>query len=159
MSTFGAYRRNSRGAVAACLVTTMTASSASLTPTRASRTWPSACAWKVKVSLRAEGGRIPEMKRVVVAHQNRVVMEETLDAGLARLFGGAVEPAAAAAAPTGAVRPGDGRAADLARRAAESYQRAVEAQRSGDWARYGEELSRLGEVLRQLQTVLGGRQP
>src|SRR5213596_3434524 len=43
MSTFGAYRRNSRGAVAACLVTAMTASSASLTPTRASRTWPSAC--------------------------------------------------------------------------------------------------------------------
>src|SRR3989442_6233361 len=40
--------------------------------------------------LRAEGGRIPEMKRVVVAHQNRVVMEETLDAGLAQLFGGAV---------------------------------------------------------------------
>src|SRR2546421_119607 len=99
--------------------------------------------------LRAEGGRIPEMKRVVVAHQNRVVMEETLDAGLARLFGGAVEPAAAAAAPTGAVRPGDGRAADLARRPAESYQRAGDAQRSGDWARYGEGLSRLGEELRQ----------
>src|SRR5438034_6941279 len=50
MSTFGAYRRNSRGAVAACLVTTMTASSASRTPTRASRTWPSASAWKVKLS-------------------------------------------------------------------------------------------------------------
>ncbi len=109
--------------------------------------------------LRAEGGRIPEMKRVVVAHQNRVVMEETLEAGLARLFGGAVEPATAAATPTGAARPGNGRAADLARRAAELYQRAVEAQRSGDWARYGEELSRLGEVLRQLQAVLGGRQP
>src|SRR5207244_12993540 len=50
MSTFGAYRRNSRGAVAACLVTTTTASSASRTPTRASRTWPSVCAWKVKLS-------------------------------------------------------------------------------------------------------------
>jgi uncharacterized membrane protein (UPF0182 family) len=109
--------------------------------------------------LRAEGGRIPEMKRVVVAHQNRVVMEETLEAGLARLFGGVVEPAAGAAAPTGAARPGNGPAADLARRAAELYQRAVAAQRSGDWARYGEELSRLGEVLRELQTVLGGRQP
>src|SRR6266516_2653549 len=47
--------------------------------------------------LRAEGGRIPEMKRVVVAYQNQVVMEETLEAGLARLFGGAVEPTAAAA--------------------------------------------------------------
>src|SRR3989449_872229 len=109
--------------------------------------------------LRAEGGRIPEMKRVVVAHQNRVVMEETLDAGLARLFGGAVEPAAAAAAPTGAARPGNGRAADLGRQAAELYQRAVAAQRSGDWARYGEAQSRLGEVLRQLQAVFGGRQP
>jgi len=32
------------------LVTTMTASSASLTPTRASRTWPSACTGKVKLS-------------------------------------------------------------------------------------------------------------
>src|SRR5260370_9534139 len=50
MSTFGAYQRKSRGAVVACLVTTTTASSASLTPTRASRTWPSACAWKVKLS-------------------------------------------------------------------------------------------------------------
>src|SRR5437899_2848667 len=38
--------------------------------------------------LRAQGGRIPELKRVVVAYQNRVVMEETLDAGLAQLFGG-----------------------------------------------------------------------
>ncbi|PYO97877.1 MAG: UPF0182 family protein [Gemmatimonadetes bacterium] len=110
--------------------------------------------------LRAEGGRIPEMKRVVVAYQNQVVMEETLEAGLARMFGGQVEStAAAAAAPPGAARPADGRAADLARRAAELYQRAVAAQRSGDWARYGEELSQLGEVLRQLQAVFGGRQP
>ena len=29
--------------------------------------------------LQAEGGRIPELKRVVVAYQNRVVMRETLD--------------------------------------------------------------------------------
>jgi uncharacterized membrane protein (UPF0182 family) len=39
--------------------------------------------------LRAQGGRIPELKRVVVAYQNRVVMVETLDAGLTQLFGGA----------------------------------------------------------------------
>src|SRR3989441_12842495 len=109
--------------------------------------------------LRAEGGRIPEMKRVVVAYQNQVVMEETLEAGLARLFGGQVESIAAAAAPTGAARPGNGRAAHLARQAAELYQRAVAAQRGGDWARYGEALSQLGEVLRQLQAVFGGRQP
>ena len=108
--------------------------------------------------LRAEGGRIPELKRVVVAYQNQVVMEETLEAGLARLFGGASSPAAVATAPGGNVPTGDGRAADLARRAVESYQRAVEAQRAGDWARYGEELSRLGEVLRQLRGAVEGRQ-
>src|SRR2546422_7699652 len=50
MSTFGAYQRKSRGAVAACLVTTRTASSAFFTPTRARRTWPSTFAWKVKLS-------------------------------------------------------------------------------------------------------------
>ncbi len=110
--------------------------------------------------LRAEGGRIPELKRVVVAHQNRVVMEETLEQGLSQLFGGGgtVEPVRVAAA-AGTARPDDGRAADLARRAAESYRRAVEAQRAGDWTRYGEELARLEEMLRQLQVVLGGRQP
>ena len=36
--------------------------------------------------LRAASGRIPELKRVVVAYQNHIVMEETLDAALARLF-------------------------------------------------------------------------
>jgi uncharacterized membrane protein (UPF0182 family) len=108
--------------------------------------------------LRAEGGRIPELKRVVVAHQNQVAMEETLEAGLARLFGGALTSAGVAAAST-TPRLGDGRAADLARRAAESYRRAVEAQRAGDWARYGEELTRLGEMLRQLQEAVGAGRP
>src|SRR5437660_175704 len=117
--------------------------------------------------LRAEGGRIPEMKRVVVASQNQVVMEETLEAGLTRLFGGggggggggAVETAAAAAAPSRAAGPSNGAAANLARRAADLYQRADAAQPGGHRARDGEALSQLGEVLRQLQAVFGGRQP
>ena len=105
--------------------------------------------------LRAEGGRIPEMKRVVVAYQNQVVMEETLWEGLSRLFGGAVEggprPAtaqiAAAAGPAGA----EGEIGDLVRRAAEHYDRAIAAQRAGDWASYGDEMRMVGELLRQLQ--------
>src|SRR5881396_3298230 len=111
--------------------------------------------------LRAQGGRIPELKRVVVAYQNRVVMEETLDAGLAQLFGGGAEAArepARVAATAGAAPATNARAADLARRANESYRRALEAQRAGDWARYGDELRRLEDLLRQLQTVLGGRE-
>ena len=110
------------------------------------------------VYLRAEGGGIPELKRVVVAYQNQVVMEETLEAGLARLFSGAA-PAATLAEPTPAGQAGDGRAADLTRQAVELYQSAVAAQRAGDWARYGTDIARLGEVLRQLQTTLKGWRP
>ena len=51
--------------------------------------------------LRAAGGRIPELKRVVVAYQNRIVMEETLDAALARMFPTDARRRAAAGAATG----------------------------------------------------------
>ena len=108
--------------------------------------------------LRAEGGRIPELKRVVVAYQNRVVMEETFEAGLARLFGGALERPFVAAERVPGATAANPRAAELARQAGDLYQRAVAAQRTGDWARYGEELSRLGDVLRQLQAALDGRE-
>src|SRR5512134_2553154 len=38
--------------------------------------------------LRAAQGKIPELKRVIVAYQNQIVMEETLEAALERLFPG-----------------------------------------------------------------------
>jgi uncharacterized protein len=121
------------------------------------------------IFLRAEGGRIPEMRRVVVAYENRVVMEETLEQGLARIFGGSVarRPATAPAAgvppepgtepeapaPVAASAPAaapTGAAGELAGRARQHYDRALEAQRAGDWTRYGEEIRRLGEVLQQM---------
>jgi uncharacterized membrane protein (UPF0182 family) len=112
--------------------------------------------------LRAEGGRIPELKRVIVAFENQVVMEETLEEGLARLFGGVpgTEPrpamAAAAALEAGAeTEPAAQTVAELARQAAEHYERAMEAQRTGNWARYGDEMRRVGELLRQLQELTG----
>ena len=37
--------------------------------------------------LRAESGKIPELKRVIVAYENRIAMEETLERALARIFG------------------------------------------------------------------------
>ena len=54
--------------------------------------------------LRAAGGRIPELKRVIVAYQNQIVMEETLDEALGRLF-----PAAAASARRATAGRGAGR--------------------------------------------------
>ncbi|MGQ0642099.1 MAG: UPF0182 family membrane protein [Gemmatimonadaceae bacterium] len=114
--------------------------------------------------LRAEGGRIHQLERVIVAYQNQVVMERTLEAGLARLFtgAGAVLPPSQVAAegqatPPPATTPGatvapDAQVRDLARRATEHYDRAIAAQRAGNWAQYGQEIERLGAILRQLQS-------
>jgi uncharacterized membrane protein (UPF0182 family) len=103
--------------------------------------------------LQAEGGRIPELKRVVVAYQNQVVMEETLDAGLTRLFGGGSgiqpEPPAVTEA-AGAPALGETELRSLLGEARRRYEAALAAQRAGDWARYGEEIRRLGELLERL---------
>jgi hypothetical protein len=108
--------------------------------------------------LQAEGGRIPELKRVIVAYQNRVVMQETLEAGLNELFGGSTgprrEPAPAVAAGAATARPAlaDTAVRALVAEAWRRYQAALEANRQVDWTRYGEEFRRLGEVLQQLET-------
>jgi uncharacterized protein len=103
--------------------------------------------------LRSAGGRIPELKRVIVAHQNQIVMEETLDQALDRLFpreGG--QPPSPPARVEGNIdtpvtqAPRDA----LAVRAREHYERAMKAQREGNWALYGEEIRQLGEVLGQM---------
>ncbi|UCG87719.1 MAG: UPF0182 family protein [Gemmatimonadota bacterium] len=112
------------------------------------------------IYLRAEGGRIPELKRVIVAYQNRVVMEETLDRGLARLFGGAaaLEAQQPALGEPDIMLESETTAdmAELIRQASEHFDLAIEAQRAGDWARYGEEMSRVGELLRLLRDLGGG---
>jgi len=106
--------------------------------------------------LRAAGGRIPELKRVVVAYQNHIVMEETLDEALERLFPttGGPQRTSSSQGPSqprtvepGAAAPPAGGAAFEAQ---QHYQRALEAQRAGDWARYGEEIRLLGETLKRL---------
>jgi hypothetical protein len=112
--------------------------------------------------LRASGGRIPELTRVIVAYENRIVMEETLEEGLARLFStGQARPPApqdtrapAAPAPPQAAPTAPGEDAGLSALAAEAqrhYERAVQAQRAGDWAAYGEELRQLGQVLDRMR--------
>jgi uncharacterized membrane protein (UPF0182 family) len=117
--------------------------------------------------LRAEGGRIPELKRVIVAYRNQVVMEETLEASLARLFGGLVESESralplelpiVAAVPSETPSALSGTVVDLVRQAAEHYDRAIAAQRVGDWARYGDEIERVGELLRRLRELQGVEQ-
>ena len=105
--------------------------------------------------LRAVTGKIPELRRVIVVAENRIAMEPTLDASLARVFGSA--PPSGAAAPkqiltgipkTGATQSAEG--IQLTAQARLHYDRMIQAQREGDWARFGEELKQLGSVIERL---------
>jgi hypothetical protein len=122
--------------------------------------------------LRSAGGKIPELKRVIVAYQNQIVMEETLEGALNRVFppgsgsrpisGLPVAPGtapgttpatageSAAAAPAAELAPDASREALIAEAQA-TYRRALQAQRDGDWAKYGEEVKRLGMILDRLK--------
>lgn len=95
----------------------------------------------------ADKAGLPELRRVIVAYGDEVVMEETLELALQRIFGGRRGPAVATAAAPEAV---NGSSAELAREAMAIFERATNLQRQGDWAGYGEELRKLQQVLKQL---------
>ena len=96
--------------------------------------------------LRAESGQLPELKRVIAAYGDRVVMEETLG----RSVGGALQ---------GDRRrrqsPARGTADARAREALAHYDRAIERLKAGDWSGFGSEL----DALRPLLEALGAGRP
>ncbi|MEK7633549.1 MAG: UPF0182 family protein [Patescibacteria group bacterium] len=101
--------------------------------------------------LKAETGKIPELKRVIVAYENKIAMEETLEAALSRIFGMAektdqpfdsfdeTQDKSAQGKPT----------KDLFKQAQELYDEAIRSQKEGNWALYGETIKKLGEILKR----------
>jgi uncharacterized membrane protein (UPF0182 family) len=111
--------------------------------------------------LRAATGQLPELKRVIAAYGDRVVMEETLGAALAALFKDTVPPArpseAGAATSTGSTSTGPAGPPDArAREALIHYDRAVERLKAGDWSGFGTELDALRPLLETLGRPVGG---
>lgn len=97
--------------------------------------------------LAADKAGLPELKRVIVAFGDQVVMEENLELALQRLFGG--KKTAAAAASTVTTDP-KASPATLAKEAMSIYEKATTLQKQGNWAGYGEELRRLEQILKQM---------
>ena len=103
--------------------------------------------------LRAEQGQLPELKRVIAAYGDHVVMKETLAEALSALFEAGAAPAIPSAA-TGT--PLAGPAADRAREALDHYNQAIERLKSGDWAGFGTELDAMRGLLEDMSRQSGG---
>jgi len=101
--------------------------------------------------LRAEQGQLPELKRVIAAYGDHVVMEETLSQALSALFANETTPAPAA------TEPGAGGMADRARQALDHYNRALERLKAGDWAGFGTELDAMRGLLQGMIAQPGGQ--
>ena len=98
--------------------------------------------------LRAESGQLPELKRVIAAYGDRVVMEDTLAEALAALF---KESAPAFSFPGPAATPNPASPADLrAREALSHYDRAIARLKAEDWGGFGAELDAMRPLLEQL---------
>jgi uncharacterized protein len=108
--------------------------------------------------IRSESGKIPELKRVIVAYENKIAMEETLEEAIGRIFGGEIPSAREAG---GGSAPKTQTATEqlaasvggpsLIQQAGAAYEQAIQAQRQGDWAKYGEEVKKLGGILEELK--------
>ena len=127
--------------------------------------------------LRAENGQIPELKRVILASGDRIVMEETLSESLASLFAegefipaaaettvdseeSSVEPTAENETDATIVTPAlSNDIAELAQEASERYSTAQEALSRGDWAAYGEELKRMEVILDKMVEMTNNLEP
>ncbi len=106
--------------------------------------------------VQATNSPFPELKRVIVASQNKVVMRSTLDEAIAALVG---PGAATVTAPTtpGAIpgqtsQPASSAGTDPTRAAdaLAHYQRAQDALKTGDWTTFGTELAQVQQILQQI---------
>jgi hypothetical protein len=94
---------------------------------------------------------LPEVKKIIVSYNNRIIMADSLQSGLEQIFGrndGGEDPGNE---DPGVVIPGD--LNSLILQANALFDQAQKAQRSGNWAEYGRLIESLEEVLSQLEQL------
>jgi len=104
------------------------------------------------VFLQAEGGGLPELKRIIVATSDKIAMKPTLAESLAEVFG---ESIPGIEMPVGETEPEPGTeitadAAALIEQAQQHYENAQQYLQEGNFAGFGEEWTNLQEVLEEL---------
>jgi len=97
------------------------------------------------VFIQADQGQLPELARVIVVHDERVVMEENLQTALVTLFGEAPEEIAEADVTDRILT-----LEELITQANELMDKAESALKQGDWSLYGEYQDELQSTLEKL---------
>ena len=121
--------------------------------------------------LQSQQSKMPELKKVIVVFDNYIFMEDNLEDGLEKIFGGnfaafnkdihSAESAAIASevtAATGLSSEAAKAVRELSRSAMDNYNNAQDALKKGDWAKYGEYLERLKKDLEKLAERSKGMQ-
>ena len=104
------------------------------------------------VYLEASNQAIPEVKRVIVAYQDKIAYESTLSDALISLFGSGYDDGSGNITTDGDNEGGAATetTASLARKAQDAYSKAVQAQQEGNWAEYGKYLKKLETYLNRM---------
>ena len=97
---------------------------------------------------------LPELKRVIVALGNRVVMERRLDMALNKVLASEIALRKAPSPPVSVTEE----VSDLGSQALQYYNKAKAYLREGDWAGYGRELENLEGILKQLSKPTGNKE-
>ena len=100
---------------------------------------------------------IPELKKVVVADEQRVVWADTLAQALGMLTGGNTNTPTASPSPGQTTTPSLNQA-DVIKKANDLYADAQNKLKSGDLKGYADDINQIGDLLKQLQTG-GGASP
>lgn len=108
------------------------------------------------VYLEATNSSIPEVKRIIVAYNDKIAYEETLADCLISLFGNKAQQGVSGSetdkpSQTDGENPVDNMSTrQLAQLVQDCFTKAQDAQKNGDWAKYGEYLDQMEEYLNQL---------
>jgi uncharacterized membrane protein (UPF0182 family) len=110
------------------------------------------------VYLEATNQAIPEVKRVIVAYQDKIAYEATLGEALMSLFGG---DAGDSGSKIDGLDDGgtDEDLKSLIKKAQNAYDKAIECQKEGDWEGYGKYIKQLESYLTKLVNESGTSAP
>lgn len=102
--------------------------------------------------LRAQQGHLPELKRVIAAYGEHVVMKETLAEALSALFleSGAAPTVSSTTEEIPSTSPAQ------AREALDRYNQAVERLKAGDWKGFGTQFNAMRDLLEEMNRRPGG---